>query len=331
MQLNKISKLFGGRVGVTACLLALAVAPLANAAYPERPITIIVPWAAGGGTDATARIIAHGLQEELGQPVNVVNRAGGSGVVGHTAMMQAQPDGYTVGYATGEVNMMHWLGLTKLTYKDFTPIAQMNFDPSSIQVSADAPYKNINDLIDEIKEKPAGTFKASGTGLGGSWHILFYGLLLDQGIDPKKVSWIPSDGAAPAMRDLVAGGIQIAPCSIPEARAMIQAGKAKSLGVVSAERNLAFPDVPTYKEATGSDYSLNEWRGVVGPKEMPEEARTTLEAALEKVYNSSEYKDFMKKQGYGMQWRGSEEFGQFMADSDVEFGKIMKKVGLAKD
>src|SRR5690606_19975805 len=99
MQLNKIRNLFGGGVGVTACLLAFAIAAPAKAASPDRPITMIVPWAAGRGTDATARIIAHGLQEELGQPVNVVNRTGGSGVVGHSAMLQAPPDGYTVGYA----------------------------------------------------------------------------------------------------------------------------------------------------------------------------------------------------------------------------------------
>lgn len=317
-------------LSVAACLFALSVAPQASAAYPERPITLIVPWAAGGGTDATARMIAHGLQQELGQPVNVVNRTGGSGVVGHSAIAQAKPDGYTLGFATGEVNMMHWLGLTKLTYEDFAAIGQVNFDPSAVQVSADAPYETIPDLIDDIKAKPAGTFKMSGTGLGGIWHVVFSGLLLDQGVDPKKAEWIPSEGAAPAMRDLVAGGVQIVPCSLPEARSMIEAGKAKSLGVVSAERNPAFPDVPTFKEQSGSDYEVIEWRGVVGPKGMSEENIAIVEAALKKVYNGSEYQDFMNKQGYGMQWRDAKEFGEFMVTADKQFGDIMKKVGLAK-
>ena len=102
---------------------AVLASPLALADYPEKPITLIVPWAAGGGTDATARIIASSLEEQLGQTINVQNRTGGSGVVGHTAIANAKPDGYTLGLATVEVAMMHWQGLTDLTYQDFTPLS----------------------------------------------------------------------------------------------------------------------------------------------------------------------------------------------------------------
>ena len=100
----------------------------AYAEYPERPITLIVPWGAGGGTDATGRMIAGLLKAELGQPVNVVNRTGGSGVVGHSAIATAAPDGYTIGVVTVEIGMMHWAGLTELTGKDYTPIALYNYD-----------------------------------------------------------------------------------------------------------------------------------------------------------------------------------------------------------
>ena len=105
---------------------------MADAAYPERPITLIVPWAAGGGTDATARIIGALLEKELGQPVNVVNRTGGSGVVGHSAIALAAPDGYTIGLITVEIGMMHWQGLTELNGASYTPIGLVNADPGRI-------------------------------------------------------------------------------------------------------------------------------------------------------------------------------------------------------
>src|SRR5438034_3650389 len=139
------------------------------AAYPERPMTLIVPWGAGGGTDATARIIGSLLEKELGQPVNVINRTGGSGVVGHAAIAQASPDGYTIGIVTVEIGMMHWQGLTELNGAAYTPIGLVNADPAGVQVAAGAPYKTINDLVAGIKANP-GKLNASGTGQGGFWH-----------------------------------------------------------------------------------------------------------------------------------------------------------------
>jgi tripartite-type tricarboxylate transporter receptor subunit TctC len=227
--------------------------------------------------------------------------------------------------------MMHWQGLTDLTYRDFTPLAQMNYDPPAIQVRTDAPYDNVKELLAAIKKKPEGTFKASGTGQGGIWQVALYGLLLNQGIDdPQKVVWVPSQGAAPGLRDLVAGGVQIVPCSIPEAQTMISAGKVKSLAVLSDKRNPAFPDVPTLKEEIGSDYSLGAWRGIVAPKGLPKAVAHKLEAALKKVYNSDEFKQFMNKRGLGMKWRDAKDFKAYLAKNNEMFGKIMKKVGLAK-
>src|SRR5437870_4796179 len=130
------------------------------AAYPERPVTLIVPWGAGGGTDATARIIGSLLEKELGQPVNVVNRTGGSGVVGHQAIASAAPDGYTIGLITVEIGMMHWVGLTELSAANYEPIGLVNADPAGLQVRADAPYKNVADLVAAIKANP-GKLKAS--------------------------------------------------------------------------------------------------------------------------------------------------------------------------
>src|SRR6185369_4818755 len=126
-----------------AALLAVFFLGAAQAQYPQRPIQLIVPWGAGGGTDATARIIATLMEKELKQPINVVNRTGGSGVVGHDAIAKSTPDGYTLGLITVEIAMMHHVGLTSLTPADYTAIGLVNADPSGIVVRSDAPYKNV--------------------------------------------------------------------------------------------------------------------------------------------------------------------------------------------
>ena len=223
--------------GLTAFTFAT---PVLAQAYPTRPITLIVPWGAGGGTDATARIIATLLEKDLGQPVNVVNRTGGNGVVGHAAIASAAPDGYTIGLATVEISMLHWQGLTELTGASYTPLALVNADPAGIQVRADAPYKTVNDLLAAIKANP-GKLKASGTGQGGIWHLALAGLLRDQKIDPASVPWVPSNGAAPGLQDMVAGGVDIAPVSLPEARALIDAGKVKSLVIMNDKPSALYP------------------------------------------------------------------------------------------
>ena len=311
-------------------LSALFASPLAMAAYPDKPIQLIVPWAAGGGSDAAARGIASALEAELGVTINVVNRAGGNGVVGHSVMAAARPDGYTLGFITGELNMMHWQGLTKLTYKDYTPIGMTNYDYPGVQVAADSPYDSVSELLEAIRNEPKGTIKASGTGLGGIWHVAFAGLLLEQGIAPEKITFVPSQGAAPAMVELAAGSIQLVPTSVPEARSMIEAGKAKGLAILSPERNPAFPDIPTLKESMGSDYSLGEWRGVAGPKNMPPEVVERLKEALEKAYHSEQYTTYMRKLGFGMEWRNAADFSSFLETNNTYMGDIIEKIGMKK-
>ena len=178
----------------------------------------------------------------------MVNRTGGSGVVGHAAIASAPPDGYTIGLATVEIGMMHWQGLTELTGASYTPIGLVNADPAGIQVRADAPYKTVQDLLAAIKANP-GKFKASGTGQGGIWHLAIAGLLRDQKIDPAAVPWVPSNGAAPGLQDMVAGGVEIAPVSLPEARSLIDAGKVKSLAIMNDKPSALYPNVPTLKSA----------------------------------------------------------------------------------
>jgi len=315
---------------ITASALILgSFSTMALAAYPERPITLIVPWGAGGGTDATGRMIGSLLEKELGQPVNVVNRTGGSGVVGHSAIATAKPDGYTIGVATVEIGMMHWAGLTELTGKDYTPIALYNYDAAGFQVRADSEWNTVQDAVEAIKANP-GQHKSSGTGQGGIWHLAMAGMLNTGGISPDASPWVPSKGAAPGLQELAAGGVDIVTCSIVEAGALIEAGKVKALAVMDTERNGAFPDVPTLKEAADLDWQMAAWRGLAGPKGMPEEATETLTAAFEKVWNSDEFQEFMKGRGFGLVWKPGDEFSEWMASSDEALGSVMKAVGLAK-
>ena len=312
-----------------ALAICAAAGPAAAQGYPTRPITLIVPWGAGGGTDATARIIASILEKDLGKPVTVVNRTGGSGVVGHAAIASAPPDGYTIGLATVEIGMMHWQGLTDLTGASYTPIGLVNADPAGVQVREDAPYKNVNDLLAAIKANP-GKLKASGTGQGGIWHLAIAGLLRDQKIDASAVPWVPSNGAAPGLQDMVAGGVDIAPVSLPEARSLIDAGKVKSLAIMSDKPSALYPNVPTLKSATGSDWTMAAWRGIVAPKGIPNDVRDKLSEAVKKAASSKEYTDFMASRGFGVTYAGPEDFGKFMAKSDAELGATMKAVGIAK-
>jgi tripartite-type tricarboxylate transporter receptor subunit TctC len=269
------------------------------------------------------------LEKDLGQPVNVVNRTGGSGVVGHQAIASAAADGYTLGIATVEIAMMHWQGLTQLTYKDYTPIGLVNFDPAGLQVRADSPFQTAKDLVDAIQKKP-GSMKASGTGQGGIWHLGIAGMLDSLKMPASAVPWVPSQGAAPGLQDLVAGGVDIVPCSLPEARSLIEAGKVKSLAIMDTQRNPIFPNVPTLKEAIGSDWTLGAWRGIVAPKGLSKEAADKLVPALKKVYDSKEYQDFMSSRGYGVIYKGPQDFEAFMAASNEDLGRVMKAVGIAK-
>jgi len=310
-------------------LAALAVTSAALAAYPDRPITFIVPWGAGGGTDGTARYFAAMMEKELGQPVNVVNRTGGGGVVGHSAIATAPPDGYTLGMITVEITMMHWQGLTDLGPASYTPLALVNSDPAGFTVRADSPYKSVKEVLDAAKANP-GKMKASGTGQGGIWHLALAGLMDDLKMAQTTIPWVPSNGAAPAMQDLVAGGVDIVTCSLPEARPLIEAGKAKPLAVMDDKGSALFPNVPTMQQAIGVNYSVSAWRGIAGPKGLPADVSTKLIATIKKIAESKEWKDFATSKGYGMAWAPGAEFATFMASGDVAMGKTMKAVGLAK-
>ncbi|MGQ9695557.1 MAG: tripartite tricarboxylate transporter substrate binding protein [Thermodesulfobacteriota bacterium] len=300
----------------------------AQAKYPSRPISFICPWGAGGGTDRVARMLAVLLEKDLGQPVTVVNRTGGGGAVGHTAGATAAADGYTMTIITVEITMMHWMGLAKVTYKDFKPVALINFDPAGVNVKADAPWATLKDLLTYAKANP-GKLKATGTGKGGIWDLARAGMLKTAGISIDAIPWVPSEGAAPGLAELVAGGVQVVTCSLPEAASLIEAKKVKALAIMGDKRAEIFPDVPTLKEL-GINWSMGAWRGVGVPKNTPDSVVQILEKSLEKAVASAEFKDFMRKNGFGIMWGSAKQFGNFMVEGDKTMGALMKEVGLIK-
>jgi tripartite-type tricarboxylate transporter receptor subunit TctC len=301
----------------------------AAAEYPARPLTMVVPWGAGGGTDAVARVIASLMERDLGQPVNVVNRTGGSGVVGHQAIASAAPDGYTVGILTVEIAMMHHQGLTDLAPESFTPLGLVNFDATGVQVRTDAPWKTLGELMQSIRSEP-GRYKASGTAQGGIWHVALYGLLDEQKVPPTSVPWVPSNSSAAGLLDLVAGGVDIVAASHPESRSLIDAGRVRSLAILDDERSALYPEVPTGQEAIGTTWQMGVWRGIGAPRNLPPDIQARLEASLEAAYDSDEYREFMTERGFGMRWAGPTEFASFMAESDKQMGVVMRRVGLAQ-
>jgi tripartite-type tricarboxylate transporter receptor subunit TctC len=313
---------------IAASAVALSIGAV-HAAWPERPITLVVPWAAGGGTDATARIIGALLEKELGQPVNVVNRAGGNGVVGHQAIAGSQPDGYTLGMITVEITMMHHQGLTQLSPKNYTPLGLMNVDPAAVTVSVASPYKTMDDLMKFIRANP-GKLKASGTGQGGIWHLALAGMLKDMKLEASAVPFVPSNGAAPAMLELAAGGVDIVTAALPEARSLIDAGKARPLAVMADSPAALYPNVPTLKSATGSDWSMGVWRGIAGPAGLPADVQSKMETVLKKINSSKEYQDFMAGRGFGVAYADAAGFGKFMEKGDGDMGRILDSLGMAK-
>ena len=307
-----------------------ALQAAAQAPYPSRPVQLLVPWAAGGGTDAVARMIGSLLERDLRQPVIVVNRTGGSGVVGHAAIANASPDGHTIGMLTLEIAMLHWTGLTELTPRSYTPLALMNQDAAGLLVNASSPYTDLRALAEALRAAPPRRIKATGSGRGGSWHLAFVGWLRALGLGADHVLWVPVEGAALGMQELAAGGVDLAACSLPEGKGMIDARRVRPLAVMAPERNAAFPAVPTLKEALGLDHVAGLWRGIAGPPNLPEEVRHTLGAALDRAYRSEEFGRFMAMRGFGTTFADGAGFAAFMDRSDQAMGQTLRDVGLAR-
>lgn len=298
--------------------------------YPNRPITIVCPWGAGGGTDRVSREMAVYLKSELDVPVNVINATGGQGVSGHARGLLARPDGYTISMMTLELNMLHWRGLTDLTWQDSEPLMSLNEDPAAVLVRADSQeFKTILDVAAAVKANP-GKLKASGTASLGAWHLALAGWLISIDQDPNDIVWIPSQGSNPSLLELMSGTIDLVCCSVPEAESLIAAGEVRCLGVMADKRldSDKFKMHPTLKEE-GSDWTLTGWRALGVPKGTPEPIRKKLLVALKKivtgktVVQGQTFPEFMDAQGFDRTWRAEDDLTTFLDSNDQELGNIL--------
>jgi len=313
--------------GAMAAIALTATAALAD--WPERPITIVVPWGAGGGADFHARALAPHLEAALGQPVNVVNRTGGNGVTGHAAVAGADPDGYTLGILTVEVAMMHWQGLTDIAPADYDVLGLLNFISPSVNVAADAPYQTAEDLVAAIRENP-GELRGSGSPVGAIWHVAFLAMLAKADLPADAIRWIPSQGGAPGLQELLAGGVDVAPVNIGEAGALIKAGEVRSLMIMSDTRNATFPDVPTMEEALGLSGAPQALVAIAGPDGLPADVRATLTAAVAEATASEAWATAMNDRGFGTSDMGVEAFSAYLAELDTLMGAVLEDAGLTQ-
>ncbi|WP_027997766.1 Bug family tripartite tricarboxylate transporter substrate binding protein [Sinorhizobium arboris] len=317
-------------IGLAAAALALASATSALAEYPERPVSIIVPWGAGGGADTITRIYAIGLEKELGVPINVVNRTGGNGVVGHSAIMSAKPDGYTLGLCTSEITYFKTIGLGDITPANFDLLSRLALIPAGVTVAANAPFGDMKSFAEAVKSSKKGSYIASGSGLGGPWHMAVAGYLKAAGMPADQIKFVASQGGAPALQDLVAGGITVFTGSPVEAKALAEAGEVKVLAIMADEPSEAFPGVPTIKDATGTDWSLANWFSLCAPAGLPEDVKATLVEKGKAAHEAEPVQSALKERGITSLWDGPEAFGIFAGEFSETAADILKDVGLAK-
>jgi tripartite-type tricarboxylate transporter receptor subunit TctC len=228
---------------------------------------------------------------------------------------------------TFELSTMRAMGISDLTYRDFQPLMQVNADPAAIIVRSDAPWQALADLLVDIRSRP-GQLKMSGTAAGGAWDLARAGLLLEAELPIDSVVWVPSQGSAPSLVELLGGHVDAVCCSIPEAQSQLEAGQLRVLCVMSARRLPDFPGVPTAQEQ-GIDWEAVGWRGLFLPTGTPPAVRDLLAAKLDGIVHSPAYQEFMAKNGFGIVIRPADEFTIFLDDQARRWQSVVAAAGYA--
>lgn len=306
---------------------ALAAPSIARAAWRDRPITLVVPWAAGGGTDLHARLIARLLEWRLGVPITVTNSPGRQGVVGHQAIASADPDGSTIGTVTVEVITAQHAGLTDLTYRDFTPISLVNVIPAGFHVRANSSWRDLGEALTAIRSAP-GRHKATGGARGGIWHLAHCGLMRSAGLEPELSPWAASRGAARGLLDLLNGGADVVVCAVAEASALIDSGQVRALAVMNERRNAKYREVPTVREATGLDWQAATFVSIMGPRNMDAEIVRIFDAATAEAVRTREWAEFLASRGFEESYRDAAGLAAHIERVDTELGPLVRSLGL---
>jgi tripartite-type tricarboxylate transporter receptor subunit TctC len=284
--------------------------------YPSKNIRLVVPFGAGGGTDAVGRTLANSAKDILGQNISIMNRTGGAGAVGMSFGAQQRADGYTLTVVTREIASLPQMGLMRHTADDFRLIRLVNLDPAVVLVAADSPYNTINDLIKEAKEKP-GSVKFASTAAPN-----FYLMSLEKDQD-IKLNAIPYNGASEAIPAVLGHHTDVTMVTPGEAIAQLRSGQLKALGVMSEERIQYIPDVPTLKEQ-GIDVVTGTWRGIGAPKDTPDAVIEKLGAAFDEAMASEEFKSFMAKGAMTIHNLDDKAFTTFVSEDTKSLTELIK-------
>ncbi len=310
--------------------IILAIFPQSGLAqkFPAKDITLIVPWAAGGGTDTIARTLVKNAKKYFGVNVNVVNKTGGLGAVGMGAVAAAAPDGYTVGVITFHLSNYRMMGLADLSYRDFSLIQLINREGACASVAYNSKFQTLKDLIDFAKKNP-GVVTAGHAGAGSVQHLSLASLGLRENI---KFVHVPFDGSAPARTAVVGGHVTVAVTTISEVLQLYRAKQVKVLYLDDEKRHWLFPDVPTIAEAGYPNPNIiYDWRGLGAPKAVPADRMKVLIAGFKKCFDDPEFQKMAYDLGLATVYLDSKAFEKFLANAEEIHRPALKAVGLLKE
>ncbi len=290
----------------------------------KKQVSLIVPYAAGGASDTTARIYASELEKALNGTVIVSNVTGASGAIGLEQVRNSKADGYTIAYMPVESTMLRALGFTDLSTDDFRFIGRAMTIPAAVTVRADAPWDTFQDFIDYAKEHP-GEIQVGNSGTGSIWHVAA------ASIEDKcdvKFTHVPFDGAAPAVAALLGNNIQAVTVSPSEVKNNVDSGDFKVLCILGEGHSSVVPDVPTAQEL-GIDITIQGWGGFAVPKDTPQEIIDILEKASETAINSDSVKNLLAERGFEHAYLSGADMDKKASEELAYYGELIPKLGIA--
>ncbi|SOY63952.1 conserved hypothetical protein; UPF0065 [Cupriavidus taiwanensis] len=313
--------------------LALGVAVVAApgaavAAYPDKPIRLIVPAAAGGTTDIASRLVGKRMGELLGQPVVVENRAGGGGIIGAQALRQSAADGYTLMMGNIGPNAINYSLYRQLPYRaeDFAPITMVVSVPNVLVVNASVPARTVAELVALARAQP-GKYSFASSGTGQSVHLCGELFRKRTGTD---LIHVPYKGAAPAVADLVAGQVTMMVDNLPSSLPHIRSGKLRALAVTSASRVPELPDVPTMQEAGVNDFQVTAWFGLVAPAGTPLAVIERVQKAVAGILDEPEVRARLAELGGIPGGDTPAHFGSFIQSERERWARVVKDTGISQ-
>lgn len=313
-----------------AAILTMLVFPILAAAqtdWPQRSVSMVVPYPPGGVNDAVARVFANKLAAEFGKPVLVDNRAGAGTTVASNYVAKAPADGYTI-YAGGTSLVINPTLTGQVQYdphKSFELVSLMSFTPFILHVNAAFPARNLAELIAHAKANP-GKFNIASSGIGATNHLIAEMLKQEAGVD---MTHVPYKGGAQAGQDVAGGQAQMMFSAALEAKPFLAGGRTRAIAITSAVRSPAFPDIPTMAEATGlKDFVVTFWQGMVVPAGTPRAIIEKLQKAIAKVALDPEVIEHFKPQGVEIRASTPAEFKDFMGREEVRWVRLIKERGI---